>query len=135
MLNKSCIHRHTCSSFSDCLLLEVKRFLSVLLTDCRGPFSERGVVETRQESMNYTNTPLKKVTQLQMECQDSAGTKETFILWLPRYLFTWRLQIVEFDKLLCNNSHTHPHTPSASSLQTSSQVIAVSNTKLHCLVV
>lgn len=44
--NKKCIYAqiHTCDCPSVWLFLEVKRSLSVFLTDCRGPFSggERG---------------------------------------------------------------------------------------------
>lgn len=32
---------HTCNCPSVCMFLEVKKFLSVFLTDCRGPLSER----------------------------------------------------------------------------------------------
>lgn len=49
--NKVSTHRHTCGSFSNCLLLEVKRFRSVSLTDRRGLFSPPTSRGAQQESI------------------------------------------------------------------------------------
>lgn len=39
---RKCLETHTCECPSACLFVEVKRLLSVFLTDCKGAFSEGG---------------------------------------------------------------------------------------------
>ena len=59
-------HTHTCDCPSVCLLSEVKRLLSVFLTDCRGPLSggERETCRGRcsgWRSINYTNEAFERL--------------------------------------------------------------------------
>lgn len=57
-------HEHTCGSFSDCLLLEVKRLLSVFLTDCRGAFSKSGA--KRRDGEREKRKTSKRIRETQL---------------------------------------------------------------------